>query len=63
MKDLGRYLKCNDIVERCTTKLSVVVPRILQQAKLEMVSNSRLKKAVKDLNLDGNGLFDISMLL
>lgn len=34
-----------------------MVPRILQQAKLEMVSNSRLKKAVKDLNLEGNRAF------
>ena len=34
-------------------RLNMIVPKILRQAKLEMVSNTRLKNAVKDLDIDG----------
>ena len=33
-------------------RLNMIVPKILRQAKLEMVSNTRLKNGVKDLDID-----------
>ena len=34
-------------------RLNMIVSKILRQAKLEMVSNTRLKNAAKDLDIDG----------
>ena len=59
LKEMGRIVGNADIEREAKEKWKTWNPKIIQQAKLESQSNSKLRRVLQSLDLNTEGLYNI----